>query len=297
MGIKYNYEILSPCGHNVDISELSHSKIAIDMMTYIVRLYKICKFRNEWYKKVIEFINNLIKQKITCVCVFDGYNKPPEKRKKNKYHKDLYKNTLFELNMFENGKTDVLIKKYNKSLSEIHSIIIEKIRQLQLNILFPQEEEIRNLIILLETLVDCEVYIADGEAENLCCYFLKTGKVDYVLSEDSDVLLYGANKFLMKFNGKTCKIFNLDEILSFHKLTFEELFCLCLLLGTDYDSGLEGFGYKKGYNLIKKEGENIKYKIQNYDRLREIFNSSQLYSKCYYSESEARRLVKMIICK
>jgi 5'-3' exonuclease len=295
MGIKHNYDILSPCGKLINLRDLKGETIAIDMMTYIVSLYKKNGLK-KWYKKVVELVNKLRGNDIKCICVFDGFNKPPEKRRKTKYYRDMYKNMLSELTMFESGKTEVLMQKYpGKSLSEILTHINDKLRDIGASISFPKEEEIRNVMILLETVLNCEVYIADGEAENLCCYLLKSGRASYVLSEDSDVLLYGATRFLMKFNGETCKLFELEKILAYHRLTFEELFCMCLILGTDYDEGFEGFGFLRGYRLVKNEGENVKYKIPNYTRLRNIFTSSPVSSKCYYSESEAKLITKTLL--
>lgn len=295
MGIKNGYEILSPCGQSININDLAYSSIAIDMMTYIVKLYKNHN-SFDWYQKVIDFVNNFIKHKITCVCVFDGHNKPLEKGKKNRYNhnREIYRNAVAELAMFENGKTDVLVQKYNKTLPEIYSFITSQIQQIHNNMAFPQESEIRKVMILLESVLNCEVYISNGEGENLCCYFLKTGKVSYVLSEDSDVLLYGIDKFLMKLNGNICKLFKTKDILEYHKLTFEELFCLCMILGTDYNNGLEGINFKKGYKLVKREGENIKFYIPNYKRLKTIFTPDPYYSKCIYNDVEARTIMRSL---
>lgn len=292
MGVKQGYAILSPCGRIMNVKDFSGSTIAIDMMTYIVSLYKIYSI-NKWYIKVIEFINSLIKNKIECLCVFDGPNKPVEKKKRKV--KPEYKNVFSELDMFENGKTEILLQRYpQKSLSEIYSIITDKIQKARTALAFPQEDEIRNVIILLEYFLNCDVYIADGEAENLCCHFLEIGKVDYIMSEDSDLLLYGATKFIMKYNGKTCKYYEMSKILDNHKLSFDELFSLCLLLGTDYNYGIEGLGFAKSYKLIKKESRTT---IPNYDRLKEIFTSSPIFTKCNYEESEANSIVRKYLLR
>jgi 5''-3'' exonuclease (including N-terminal domain of PolI) len=256
MGIKNGYELLSKCGQEISLSELTGAVLAIDMMTYVVRLYKIYS-KKQWYKKVLEFINGILKHNIKCICIFDGINKPPEK-----------------LACIQNRK-----------------------RQARTQRNFPSREEIKDVMILLDYTLNCEVYIANGEAENLCCYFLKSGKATHVLSEDSDVILYGAIRFITKFDGRQGRLYELDKILYHHNLNFEELFCLCILLGTDYNNcGLEGYGFAKGYRLIKTEGVlSVQKKLMNFDRMKDIFTPSPLFSKVVYDDTSIKTILKLLL--
>jgi 5'-3' exonuclease len=335
MGIKGGYEILAKCGRDIMIKNLSGSTIVIDMMTYIVRFYKLYT-NKKWYKKVIEFIGNILKHNINCICIFDGFNKPPEKKSCIQHRKnttaarqELLKDEISsELEMYDKGQTDVLLQRYpGKTLPEIYNAIVKTLRHLKGHNAFPTKDDLKTIMVMLQTCFGspdvradaagtsclssctdtcgaesqpgfgkCEVYIADGEAENLCCYYLKENRADYVLSEDSDVVLYGATKFLMKFDGTQARLYALEEVLDYHKLTFQELFCLCLLLGTDYDEeGLKGCGYQRGIKLIKTEGlEMAEAYIKNIERMKAIFTPLGKGTALTFSKEEAKASLTLL---
>lgn len=308
MGIKGGYELLSRCGQEITVSDMKGITLAIDMMTYVVRFYKIyassdtSKGFKKWYKKVLEFIHNLIKNDIICICVFDGYNKPPEKKtyiQKTRKFEGFLKpvGILSDLDLLDKGKTEILQQRYpNKTLSEIDEIIAKNLKCCRSN-LFPSKEELKNLMILIQSTFNCDVYVAGGEAENLCSYLVKTGKATHVLSEDSDVLLYKTNNFIMKFDGKQGKLYSLENILLYHNLTFDEIFCLSLLLGTDYDKGgVSGYGFQRGMKLIKQNGLKIaEQKIPNIQRMKEIFIPSPEGWLITYSKDELKTAIKSLL--
>ena len=82
-----------------------------------------------------------------------------------------------------------------------------------------------------------------GEAEKSCAYLNLIGKCDAVISEDSDVFLYGAKTVYRNFcvDKQTALETSIEESSMFEiesKLgyTREMLISLSLLLGCDYDT-------------------------------------------------------------
>ena len=275
MGIKYNYEIFTGCGKEVSLRDLRDKCLAIDMMTYVVRYYKMFG-DNKWYAKVIDFIRKLQANNITCLCVFDGYNKPPEKKicvQKRREISDQYKKEMrnVEVSLEEiksvslrcaNGVPDELQKKQ-------FDILNYKMKRAKMNCSYPTRHELATIRILLEELLGCKTFIADGEAESLCCWFVKNNQADHVLSEDSDVLLYDIDSFITKYTNESgkAKMYITEEILMKHGITFEELFYLCLMMGTDYNTGLDGFGFKMSLKKIKQDGiESIQKTLEEYEK-------------------------------
>lgn len=306
MGIKYNYEIFAGCGKEISLNQLAGRSVAIDMMTYVVRYYKMFS-GNKWYVKVIEFVRKIQEHNIRCLCVFDGHNKPPEKKicvqkrreVADKYHQEL-----------KRAEQDIeTLKALNSETSQKdYDTLCCKMKTARMNCSYPTNAELFYAIILLEELLGCETYIADGEAESLCCWLAKNNMADYVLSEDSDVLLYNIDSFITKYSHDTgkAKIFTTEEVLLRHNITFDELFHLCLMMGTDYNSGLSGCGFKTALKKIKKEGLlPIKTELEaekylngtpnpSCERLKSLFTPNGEYQNAKYDLYEKRCALRLL---
>lgn len=294
MGIRNSYDIFNECGKNAYIDQFSNKTICIDMMTYVVRIYKIYG-PDKWYNKIINFIEKIKKRNIKCICVFDGFNKPPEKGtcvKKRKDTTNKYKQELNEIS--DEMKSEQNAERYN--------FLNKKLEKAKLNSLYPSTSELFNVMILIEVVCKCEVLIAHGEAESLCCYLMNQNQADYVMSEDSDVLLYNVDVFLTKYTSETgkLKVFTTSEILLKYQITFEELFYICLLMGTDYNLGLNGYGFKTGVKKIKQVG--IQSLTESLDstqsvkcsRLKEIFTPCAIFDKLVFTESEKQNALNQL---
>jgi flap endonuclease-1 len=109
---------------------------------------------------------------------------------------------------------------------------------------------------------------SEGEAQG--SYMAKKGIVDYCASQDYDSLLFGTPNMIRnltlsgrrKIPGRntyidiTPEIINLEKSLEELKISREKLIWLCLMIGTDYNKGVNGIGPKKGYKIVL-ESESI----------------------------------------
>jgi len=82
------------------------------------------------------------------------------------------------------------------------------------------------------------------EAEAQCATLLTLGLVEGVITDDSDVFLFGATRvFKNMFNqSKTVECFLASDLQRELGLTREKLIQLAYLLGSDYVDGLQGVG-------------------------------------------------------
>jgi len=133
---------------------------------------------------------------------------------------------------------------------------------------------------------------APSEAEAQAAYMASKNDVWAASSKDYDALLFGAPRLLryLTISGKEYlpskgtfrplepELIELDELLSRHKITREQLIDLAILIGTDFNEGIKGIGPKKALKLIKTYGklENLPEEIfrkipKNYDEIRKIF--------------------------
>jgi DNA excision repair protein ERCC-5 len=94
---------------------------------------------------------------------------------------------------------------------------------------------------------------APGEAEAQCAHLQLIGHVDGVITDDNDVLLFGATKVYRHFfnNSKRIMRFGVKEIERDLSLDRTELAILAVLLGGDYGTGVRGMGPVKSMQLLK----------------------------------------------
>lgn len=106
-----------------------------------------------------------------------------------------------------------------------------------------------------------KVLVAPGEADPQLAYLLQIGEVDYVISEDSDVIAFGAAKVIykLKTDGK-CHFFDHAHLVSgicadytlIGRFNRFKLGLMCVLAGCDYVDSLKGVGPKKAMELVWK---------------------------------------------
>lgn len=122
-------------------------------------------------------------------------------------------------------------------------------------------EEAKQLINAL----GCPVIQAPSEGEAQAAHIVSKGEAYAVVSEDYDSLLYGAvrtvknltisgrKKVKDKLSYKVVQpcIVNLSENLNRLGIDREQLICLAMLIGTDFNvGGIKGIGPKKAYKLV-----------------------------------------------
>ena len=123
---------------------------------------------------------------------------------------------------------------------------------------------------------------APGEGEAQASYMAAKGDARYVISQDYDTLLFGAPTLVRnltvsgkrKIRGRQItvnpeRIVLADTLAGLH-LTREQLIEIGILVGTDFNPGIEGVGAKTGLKIVQK-GEfctKLREKQPDFDRLR-----------------------------
>lgn len=136
------------------------------------------------------------------------------------------------------------------------------------------QETSRELLRLL----DVPVVEAPAEGEAQAAHMARRGQVDYVGTEDYDALLLGAPLTLRQLTSKgDPELMNFEATLAELDLTWEQLVDAAILMGTDFNEGLPGFGPKTSVKAIREHGdlwaaldaENAH--IDGADRIRDLF--------------------------
>lgn len=185
---------------------------------------------------------NLIANNIKPIFVFDG--KPPqlklntiEKRKERK------KKAKELLEKAKKNKDTQKILKYSKRTSELDDSMIQEAKELLLYFGVP-------------------VIQAPSEGEAQAAFMVKKGDSWAVSSNDYDTLLFGGERLLNNFKitkksikkNKSISYISLPKLLSKLEINQQEFIEMCILVGTDYYSGVKWVGQHTALKLIKKYG-------------------------------------------
>lgn len=107
--------------------------------------------------------------------------------------------------------------------------------------------------------VDC--IVAPYEADAQLAYLNKIGLADYVITEDSDLTLFGCQKILFKLDIKgNCVLVDTNKLhlamdCNVNKFTMEKFRTMCILSGCDYVDSLPGIGLAKACKFVMKTEE------------------------------------------
>ncbi len=232
-----------------------------------------------WYKYVLNFIVSLLQDKIIPIIIFDGEILPEKidtiseriKRKNN----ILEKVKVLKDKIEEQGITSSIEdeKKLKNLMGQQISISKDEMNSLK-NILISS-----GLIVITSS----------SDAEHLASSLAINGKVDLVLSTDSDLLPFGCpliitNLLPGEYNpikhgidhlGETIE---LSEVLGKLEMTYEQFRDFCILCGCDYNEKIYNIGPVKSYKLIREYRkfetfpESLDLTSLNYQRCREIFS-------------------------
>ena len=120
---------------------------------------------------------------------------------------------------------------------------------------------------------------APSEGEAQAASMVAQGNATYAVSQDYDLLLFGAPVLVRnltvsgkrKVRGRTITVnpekVLLKEVLDGLKLTREQLIEIGILVGTDFNEGVRGIGPKKAIQAVTegKFGETLKEKLPDFD--------------------------------
>lgn len=289
----------------IHISEYAYKKIAIDLSLYLCR-FKVM-FPDSWLKAFVKLVAILRANEVHCVFIYDT-SCPPEKlaerarRAEQKSKLEDRKFTLEEaVEKYNNsGIVDQYLLDFSKkrNIKPIKSLLtgsetinikaiesaLEKMNN-QLFTLTPEDFKATRDIL---TLLDVPFFDAPMEAETMCADLCIQGKVDAVLTEDTDVLAYGTPHFLTKidYNSGTCLRVEYEKLLSEMNLTSDQFLDFCIMCGCDYNENMYKVGPVKALSLLQIYGSidsigasDKKYDISvlNHIRLRELFREYQKF--------------------
>lgn len=189
---------------------------------------------------------SLLSEGIKLVYVFDG--KPPEL--KGKTHENRQEARDIAKDKYEEAKSKEDIsgmKRYSSQMVRLDEDMIKESKE------------------LLEAM-GVAVVQAPSEGEAEAAYLTKVNREVYgAASQDYDSLLFGAKKLIRNltlarrrktFEGYVDikpELIELQRVFDFLEINLDQLICLGILVGTDYNpKGIPGIGQKRALEIVKK---------------------------------------------
>lgn len=293
---------------DVHISQFRNKKIAIDTSLYMYH-YKALAGDN-WLNSFLRMILCMRENNVHPIFIYDN-GCPKEKlreREKRRESKEKEQERIINIELalekyeMYNTVDQILIDFQNKRrikpvgfLSSNNTINIPEIQnaldKMKSRMFEVTQEDFDKTKELFDSfnIPYMDAYV---EAETMCSDLCKQGKVDAVLSEDTDILAYGCPVFLSKFNAYSgeCVSIKIDDVLEQLELTYEQFLDFCIMCGTDYNDNIKGIGPMNSYRLIQehknidnlgdenKSGKDKKNICElNHIRVRELFLDYKRY--------------------
>jgi flap endonuclease-1 len=244
------------------ISEFNGCKIAIDSEILIH------KFRSTESKNshIFGFINNIfwhLENGITPIYVFDGCPntaKQANALSKRFIYREQISRKAEELENKFVEQLDCLGEESNVLGPEINNTL-DQLFKIQRKMTFMTVgKNHRNECKYLLKLMGIPFIVAEEDAEAFCVTLQRKGIVNYVYTEDTDIIPYtiasiGDNsvKVLRKgYSNSSVTVININEILQKMDLSPESFVDMCILCGCDFCATLTKIGAMKAYNYMHK---------------------------------------------
>jgi len=246
---------------------LYNKSVAIDILPYLYKyLYTLAPNKKDILKNskgvatahlkgFLDFLVKVKKEKIKLVVCMD-YHINPLKQAEIERRKSSRKSKLDQLKLLEESKVILSEKQKKQKINVINYIGIEE----------------KFLIKHCCTLLGISVYEAHQvEGEKAVAALKNKGLVDFCMSLDRDVIMYGTS-FISEINfiDRTFIYYDLEKTLEKLALNLDELCCAAICVGTDYSKGLYKVGPKKIQSLLKEPDilqKRIAEEILNYAQI------------------------------
>ena len=226
--------------------------------------------RSFWLERYFNMMVAMLECQITPIAVFDGPH----------FH-------------LKQGTKDDRAKAYDDRAKEIAQLRSElndehddkKMMRLKMKLehhITFEEEDWRALEEMFRAM-GIPVVKPDTEAEAICARLVHRGYATAVVTKDGDALAHMAPFMITDITRSyrhdrpwhTCTVYSLNEILDQIELKHHEFTQFCMLLGTDYNDRIKGFGFVGSLKLIKKYG-NIEDALKEVRRKVEASNKKKM---------------------
>lgn len=248
MGIQGLLPFLKKIHDPINIAKFAGCTVAIDAYCWLHKGAFSCAEKlvlgektDQYVYYCMKYLEYMLKNNLKPIMVFDGCHLPSKK--------DVEKNRREKRDMYRK-KAAQLLREGNRA---------EARECLQRCIDISPEMALRLMEVCRERGIDC--IVAPYEADAQLAFLNKAGIAQVIVTEDSDLLLFGCDRVIFKMdhfgNGMMIEKSRLNEVLEIQSgfYTFEKFRYMCILSGCDYLPSLSGIGLVKACKVFKLAGQ------------------------------------------
>ncbi|XP_052767199.1 exonuclease 1-like [Mya arenaria] len=244
MGIQGLLPFLKKIHQPVNVSQFAGCTVAIDAYCWLHKGAFSCAEKlalgektDQYVYYCMKYINYLLSKNIKPIMVFDGCHLPSKKN----------------VEKTRREKREINRKKAAQFLREGKRAEARECLQRCIDI--SPEMALQLMNTCRNNSVDC--IVAPYEADAQLAYLNKIGVAQVIITEDSDLLLFGCERVLFKMdhagNGVLIEQRRLNEVMEIQPdhYTFDKFRYICILSGCDYLPSLPGIGLAKATKVFK----------------------------------------------
>jgi len=280
MGIKNLNSVIKDSIKKTTFNKLRGSIIGIDFSLF---LYRFVYNKNNPIECFLRQVQMFFRHKILPVYVIDG-DSPLEKQK------TLDKRAHKRQKLYDNI-AELLERQQENNSPTTSSKISSEITKLERRCVVFSQKTVQDILYFFE-LLGIPVIRENEEADFILAKLSAANKIDYILSDDSDVLVFGAKRVLKNFciKEEKCELYEMDEILEKLGVTMNKFVDICILCGCDYTTKIRNMNCRNSLQLILQWGsieeviKNTEYEIH----LGQIQKARELFGKEISGETMAR---------
>jgi exonuclease-1 len=252
MGIKGLLMNTKSMGRTRNIKEYEGKTVGIDGYSWLHKaLHSASKnllAHGNYLEKFVTYFERNIRHfqshRIKVVVVFDGDKLPVKLKTENERYLGRKKNYDLAMENYKAGNKTLANFQYFQSIdvSPAMAFYVKK----RLEEIFAS---------------GLEFIVAPYEADSQLAYLSRIGYVDIVITEDSDLLAFGAQVILYKmgrsFDGVEYRLKDFQtrcEEFDFSGWNHDRFIQFCILCGCDYLENPAGIGIKRAFKLVEKHG-------------------------------------------
>ena len=269
MGIKNLNSVIKESMKKTTFDKLRGSIIGVDFSLF---LYRFVYNKNNPIECFLRQVHMFFRYKILPIYVIDG-NAPLEKQ------------VTFDKRAQKRQKmydliSDLLDKQHENNSPTTSSRINSEITKLERRCVVFSQKQVQDILYFFE-LLGIPVIHENEEADFILAKLSAANKIDYILSDDSDVLVFGAKRVLKNFciKEEKCELYDMDEILANLGVTMQKFVDICILCGCDYTTKIRNMNCCKSLQLIllwgsiEEVAKNTEYDINlgQIQKARELF--------------------------
>nr|XP_056708913.1 exonuclease 1 [Euleptes europaea] len=243
MGIPGLLQFIKEAAESTHVKKYKGQVVAVDTYCWLHKGAYACAEKlaraeptDQYVIYCMKLVNMLLSFGVKPILVFDGCTLPSKKEVEKSRREKRQANLLKGKQLLREGKLSEARECFARSINVTHAMACEVIKAARAKG------------------IDC--IVAPYEADAQLAYLNKTGIVQAIITEDSDLLAFGCKKVFLKLdkfgNGLEIDQARLGMCKQLGDVFTEEKFrYMCILSGCDYLPSIHGIGLGKACKLLK----------------------------------------------